>query len=102
MRISDWISDVFSSDLQRCERITAAPDSETGDRLAIQRDTDKDRLAFQIWALVRGLDITPDNACGYEVSVTQNAWLRWNPRSEERRLGKECVCTGRIRWSPYH
>src|SRR3546814_15126217 len=23
-------------------------------------------------------------------------------RSEERRVGKECVCTGRSRWSPYH
>src|SRR3546814_16359859 len=24
------------------------------------------------------------------------------PRSEERRVGKECVCTCRYRWSPYH
>src|SRR3546814_12554045 len=24
------------------------------------------------------------------------------PRSEERRVGKECVSTGRSRWSPYH
>src|SRR3546814_14415766 len=23
-------------------------------------------------------------------------------RSEERRVGKECVCTCRSRWSPYH
>src|SRR3546814_13721466 len=23
-------------------------------------------------------------------------------RSEERRVGKECVSTGRFRWSPYH
>src|SRR3546814_18388018 len=23
-------------------------------------------------------------------------------RSEERRVGKECVCTGRSRWSPFH
>src|SRR3546814_13316984 len=26
---------------------------------------------------------------------------RW-PRSEERRVGKECVSTCRSRWSPYH
>src|SRR3546814_4899034 len=27
----------------------------------------------------------------------------WNPeRSEERRVGKECVSTCRSRWSPYH
>src|SRR3546814_17564280 len=25
-----------------------------------------------------------------------------NPRSEERRVGKECVSTCRSRWSPYH
>src|SRR3546814_10875268 len=27
--------------------------------------------------------------------------LKWN-RSEERRVGKECVSTCRSRWSPYH
>src|SRR3546814_2852440 len=28
--------------------------------------------------------------------------LRAGPRSEERRVGKECVSTCRSRWSPYH
>src|SRR3546814_19361201 len=28
--------------------------------------------------------------------------LRLNIRSEERRVGKECVSTCRSRWSPYH
>src|SRR3546814_20223079 len=27
---------------------------------------------------------------------------RLNARSEERRVGKECVSTCRYRWSPYH
>src|SRR3546814_14972204 len=27
---------------------------------------------------------------------------RFEVRSEERRVGKECVSTGRSRWSPYH
>src|SRR3546814_17825990 len=27
---------------------------------------------------------------------------RVQPRSEERRVGKECVSTCRSRWSPYH
>src|SRR3546814_21118906 len=27
---------------------------------------------------------------------------RSSPRSEERRVGKECVSTWRYRWSPYH
>src|SRR3546814_17425412 len=26
----------------------------------------------------------------------------WQARSEERRVGKECVSTCRSRWSPYH
>src|SRR3546814_7549288 len=26
----------------------------------------------------------------------------FSDRSEERRVGKECVSTGRSRWSPYH
>src|SRR3546814_14269482 len=33
-----------------------------------------------------------------EVEARQNAALR----SEERRVGKECVSTCRSRWSPYH
>src|SRR3546814_13165981 len=28
--------------------------------------------------------------------------LGWPSRSEERRVGKECVSTCRSRWSPYH
>src|SRR3546814_10598152 len=31
-----------------------------------------------------------------------NAQLRAISRSEERRVGKECVSTCRSRWSPYH
>src|SRR3546814_15574897 len=29
-------------------------------------------------------------------------WFHLRPRSEERRVGKECVSTCRSRWSPYH
>src|SRR3546814_13620458 len=29
-------------------------------------------------------------------------YLRTGKRSEERRVGKECVSTCRSRWSPYH
>ena len=28
--------------------------------------------------------------------------IGWRTRSEERRVGKECVSTCRSRWSPYH
>src|SRR3546814_17573703 len=35
-------------------------------------------------------------------AVGLSAWLGWIDRSEERRVGKECVSTCRSRWSPYH
>src|SRR3546814_14155994 len=33
----------------------------------------------------------------FEAAVSANP-----PRSEERRVGKECISTGRSRWSPHH
>src|SRR3546814_9552216 len=62
MRISDWSSDVCSSDLPH-KRV--------------------DPVA---------LSIRPSREI-YEEIVR---------RSEERRVGKECVSTCRSRWSPYH
>src|SRR3546814_401874 len=35
-------------------------------------------------------------------TVDQYAVPSWAERSEERRVGKECVSTCRSRWSPYH
>ena len=32
----------------------------------------------------------------------RGSWYQDVPRSEERRVGKECVTTCRSRWSPYH
>src|SRR3546814_17408611 len=34
--------------------------------------------------------------------ITSSMMKRRNFRSEERRVGKECVSTCRSRWSPYH
>src|SRR3546814_19414326 len=43
---------------------------------------------------------------GYNASVFAGLYEmtggRMPVRSEERRVGKECVSTGRSRWSPYH
>jgi hypothetical protein len=43
----------------------------------------------------------------FELEICQhlaaNGWLyAEGDRSEERRVGKECVSTCRSRWSPYH
>src|SRR3546814_1284491 len=81
MRISDWSSDVCSSDLRIRRRHPHLPQQR--DRLLRrgQRGEHAERLR-----LVRG-------------AVER---LRRERRSEERRVGKECVSTCRSRWSPYH
>src|SRR3546814_17171998 len=62
MRISDWSSDVCSSDLPA--RLNAS------------------RLS--------------------QATRVRSSQPRSAARSEERRVGKECVSTCRSRWSPYH
>src|SRR3546814_2429125 len=47
-------------------------------------------------ALWVGADSPPDHA------TQHSAPLPAGERSEERRVGKECVSTCRSRWSPYH
>src|SRR3546814_7335232 len=78
MRISDWSSDVCSSDL-RSEPITAE----------IRGLADK---VGHI--LVLSIGAGPEK--GERTCCTPAG------RSEERRVGKECVSTCRSRWSPYH
>src|SRR3546814_2872041 len=77
MRISDWSSDVCSSDLP------AGAGARGGGR--------RHRLQHR-GALRR----RPQRAGAAECHP---AALH---RSEERRVGKECVSTCRSRWSPYH
>src|SRR3546814_4852886 len=67
MRISDWSSDVCSSDLL----------------LSIRRRTSARKAAL--------------SGGSEETGGTSGS-----ARSEERRVGKECVSTCRSRWSPYH
>src|SRR3546814_12224674 len=78
MRISDWSSDVCSSDLGDVNESALAATRARLPWLAVNLAT-----AF-ISASVIGL---------FEASIE---------RSEERRVGKECVSTCRSRWSPYH
>src|SRR3546814_17947458 len=81
LRISDWSSDVCSSDLR-------------GSRDRRRRVPRRERRASS-------RTIRPAPPC-------PNCRRRGPPaaragtRSEERRVGKECVSTCRSRWSPYH
>src|SRR3546814_3351544 len=81
MRISDWSSDVCSSDL-RIERFVTHPLRWT---MAIQA------IALGIIGFV------PASVPHSYVTVP----ISFLARSEERRVGKECVSTCRSRWSPY-
>src|SRR3546814_14307572 len=104
MRISDWSSDVCSSDLiavthafthlgealglDWAQTLAAHMNpSDPWERLLVNslaRDFQQMRLGFL--AGLSGQDL--DAAVG--------------TRSEERRVGKGCVSTCRPRWSPYH
>src|SRR3546814_15571565 len=98
MRISDWSSDVCSSDLR--QRVLALDGRvETYVAAAGARE---DRIGTQRHCAVIGL-----RAVGTHVAVDRDAATgrQIQPvghyRSEERRVGKECVSTCRSRWSPY-
>src|SRR3546814_1779679 len=82
MRISDWSSDVCSSDLQ------------------LGREA---RIMF----LLAPGGVDQQEARGFHhhrrpEQPLDDAEAKVGPRSEERRVGKECVSTCRSRWSPYH
>src|SRR3546814_6627487 len=83
MRISDWSSDVCSSDLQ----LQLVDDGAGGLRLEL-------RLALL------PPDGSPPQALGEPQVLFDH--IRAGGRSEERRVGQECVSTSRSRWSPYH
>src|SRR3546814_15265165 len=100
MRISDWSSDVCSSDLiaPRLEKQLGGPLTE---QARSRLDAGMDGLKARAKTLVE----LAENAAFYVIERP----LPLNPkaaqilaRSEERRVGKECVSTCRSRWSPSH
>src|SRR3546814_4214320 len=88
LRISDWSSDVGSSDL-----------SADG----IDRSVFDVRLvnarAELLDPKVEFCDVGEEQIT---VEMARLADRTMIERSEERRVGKECVSTCRSRWSPYH
>src|SRR3546814_17752935 len=100
MRISDWSSDVCSSDLCYISREgTTTREPRTGDdRTGGSTSIDKSlclRLSNPFTDIDLSLMGTPDDILGRS-SVLVDDW----GRSEERSVWHECVGTGRSRWSP--
>src|SRR3546814_8598492 len=92
MRISDWSSDVCSSDLGTPHiLLTLTPGFIPTISFCVLYPL---LLLRQAWSEVKtGADDT------MEVDHEVASIVR---RSEERRVGKECVSTCRSRWSQYH
>src|SRR3546814_13703638 len=88
MRISDWGSDVCSSDL--------AQQIYTG---GSRFNAESTVPAIVVIGMVR--ELAPVLA-GLMVAGRVSSAMAAELRSEERRVGKECVSTCRSRWSPYH
>src|SRR3546814_16959478 len=93
MRISDWSSDVCSSDLQALiQPLLAALRT----RLAPEIHKAFGFRATRIERYLIGCYDESDR--GFFRAHRDNT----SKRSEERRVGTECVSTGRSRWSQYH
>src|SRR3546814_17019649 len=95
MRISDWSSDVCSSDLV----------SMFASSIQLQQ------VSLASYLSTKEVPIPCGSGAPYsapnEAYPTKDGWVMvaaYHPqrRSEERRVGQECVSTCRSRWSPYH
>src|SRR3546814_1580806 len=90
MRISDWSSDVCSSDLSNSIVSASEWPTNTGTRTHVA------------CTLILGSRIFLVSATIFHSSLVEPSSRNESMRSEERRVGKECVSTCRSRWSPYN
>src|SRR3546814_12340874 len=109
MRISDWSSDVCSSDLaDRCnpsvDRATELRQDLRACRGLVRCDPLCSVELIDVETVTRPGD-RASRLCG-SIDIGTRHLARasihlGDERSEERRVGKECVSTFRSRWSPY-
>src|SRR3546814_12801396 len=100
MRISDWSSDVCSSDLGLGQGIA----DFHGHRHLVLAELVLQEAFQLLEGEGRRIGAQLDEGLGRLAAIgighaDHRALLA---RSEERRVGKECVSTCRSRWSPYH
>src|SRR3546814_17750265 len=92
MRISDWSSDVCSSDLPPFLH----------DRDGVLRRLFRDRGARGRARPDRDPFVRPRGAAAPDRLSRGELCRQAGQRKEERRVGKECVSTCSTRWAPYH
>src|SRR3546814_17321560 len=91
MRISDWSSDVCSSDLAALAAIRRSRQAQDEETIHVRGEGG---AVFEM---------TPSKMSSETKRRLQLGYLRRvNARSEERRVGQECDSTCRSRWSPNH
>src|SRR3546814_20145214 len=124
MRISDWSSDVCSSDLfqllgrlrvgETVEEILKADLAVEEEAIPLLKDaiahceSVRDYVSRDLFADI--LESEEHHVDELEkqfemierMGIENYIQLQSKPRSEERRVGKECVSTCSSRWSPYH
>src|SRR3546814_9701547 len=108
MRISDWSSDVCSSDLAEfADAIAGLPDTlaERARLLAANISAQRQPLVlgertirFDAPQVMAILNITPDSFSDGGRHMDDPQAAADAGRSEERHVGKECVSTCRSRW----
>src|SRR3546814_13405713 len=98
MRISDWSSDVCSSDLVPCSNVTM--ETEIPALLRAREQVAPERFTFHSSRL-RMKKVTAEELAAMDRDSDRCA-LELSDRSEERRVGKESVGRCRSRWAAYH
>src|SRR3546814_11432033 len=103
MRISDWSSDVCSSDLGRGTFVRRGAMSAPVEVPIYSMIEQISRIGAttEVRVLEFG-DEVPSPEIRAAFGIGEGEALQRCVRSEERRVGKERVSTGRSRWSPYH
>src|SRR3546814_12466734 len=97
MRISDWSSDVCSSDLLN---VTGADDVVRKVKEVFASLYNDRAIAYRVHHGFQHEDVFL--YAGVQLMVRSDCGASGVLRSEERRVGKECVSTCRSRWSQYH
>src|SRR3546814_18576822 len=107
MRISDWSSDVCSSDLENeidsTDMIFAQAAAQSAEAVENSRQlSDEVQSIESILGFIRDIAGQTNLLALNATIAAARAGDAGLGRSDERRVGKECVSTCRSRWSPYH